>query len=353
MNTPRIGILTFHRVWNAGAFLLALSLYETLRAQGFDVYILDFHPKAVKTKLADHFGRNPVRWIRRLRSFNYSRRMYNIYGELQNHFEIISPVSNGIDISKAHIDVVICSADVWNYDSKWCKGEDLFFGKGIEAKKLIGYGVSLGKTDHEKQPPPKEVLAGVSRFTHVFPRDLKTEAFANKYSHNVEGLTLDAAFFLKVEKYIKPNSLDFPYLAVCAFSKWLSDSAVQEIREYAGAHRLKIVAPAYPQSWADISLPYVDPFEWLNILFYSDCVFSGTFHAAVFSLLLKKRFAAQMHPGIEQKTRDMLYAVGANRSVYTNGALEEILEGDFDYSPAIFQSVQSSSKKLFSILSSF
>jgi len=330
MNTTsikkRVGILSFHRIWNAGAFFVVLSLYEKLKETGYDPVVIDYQPGAITNQLKFNLGENLPENLSNLKGVIYNRRMHRIYGLVQKDFKISPLIQNGDQINQLNLDCIITSADIWNYDSKWCNNEHIFSGKYLESIPLIGYGVSLGVTNFRKSTPSSEMLNYMQNYDYIFPRDSQTMEFCTHYLNNGGTRVLDAAFMLKISDYSEKRIIKSPYLAVYMKKEFLTERIKNEIKKFADKKNLKIVAPAYKNTFADMSLPYINPYEWLNIMFNADYIFSGTFHGTVFSLLLNKPFTTVLHEGIRLKTETMLNDYNMTNHIYNEGSLSDILE---------------------------
>lgn len=320
----RVGILSFHRIWNAGAFFVVLSLYEKLKNEGFEPIVIDFHPKAIHDQLKFSFSTDIKETISSCKGVAYNYRMFNLYGKIQNDFVKSSRIRNPEDIKCLNLDCIIASADIWNYDSIWCKNENLFFGKCLGDIPTIGYGVSLGVTDFTKSPPNATMLKNLQNYNYIFPRDAQTRDFCELYLKKSGEIVLDAAFMLDTSHLSGERLFKKPYLAVYAKKETLTKNAIYEIKAYAKEKNLKIVAPAYKNKFADSSFPYINPYNWLNIISNADYIFTSTFHGTVFPLLLKKRFATLLHDGIFLKTITMLENFDLKDHMYTEQNLNSI-----------------------------
>ncbi|NBB79902.1 MAG: hypothetical protein GVY36_10725 [Verrucomicrobia bacterium] len=324
----KIGILTFHRVWNAGAFLQAVALYDLLESEGHDVAFLDYIPKSHQPKLLSNLPIRPKAILPRIKKNWISKKLAGIYSNQLSDFKVMRPIKGGDDISGSGLDLVVTSADVWNYGTKWSRDERVFFGDKIKGPKLMGYSVSLGNTDPDEQKIPEELKQAFSAYDLVFPRDETTGQFASELGLPVKEMALDAGFFLDSEKYKGVKSIEGRYIAIYALPNTLGENMIAEIKDYALKNNLKIIAPAYVQAWADISLSIISPLEWFSVIYYADCVVTNTFHGTVFSILLRKRFSTYLGHQIRMKTKDMITLLEAEKNVYQeDGDLKANLSG--------------------------
>lgn len=352
MNKKKIGVLTFHRIWNAGAFLLTVSLCERLKNDGFEPIVLDYHPKGITKALEFRFGRNPLRWMSGIKNTLYARRMYRIYGDRQSDFKRSPRIQIARDVEQLGLAAVVASADVWNYDTIWCREEGLFFGEGLSSVPLVGYGISLGKTDFRVSPPSETLKNHLQNFDHVFPRDQLTKEFSEKFIGSTHPVTLDPAFFCNVKSFVKERPMSERYLAVYALRQRITEDVEKEIVDFARKRGLKIIAPAYSQKFADSSIPYINAYEWLNYLYHADAVFSGTFHGTVFSILMEKPFAVQAHADIGQKTISMVNNLGYTARLYEPGNLVDVLSEEFEPKSNCRERAEESFEELSKILQS-
>jgi hypothetical protein len=303
----KIGILTFHEVFNPGAFLQALATQRLVESLGHEAKIIDYTPEAHRYSFGQSLKklswRLPFRLLRALETawkdaaFRSARKsLMNLTPRYQSRDEIASE----------RFDAVLVGADVvWNFILENYGKDPVYFGHGLNTDRLISFAPSFGPCSSEDSRP-EYVERGLRKFTALSVRDKNSQAIV-KSAIDVEAkIICDPAFHLDQTQLLKPCDENEPFILIYALPQYMDIRTVDEIKSFAKERGLKTVATLYRQKWVDSNRIAEGPLEWLGLIDRADYVFTNTFHGIVFCTKMKKRFAFQYTPSIRSKS---LYTV--------------------------------------------
>lgn len=330
----KVGILTFHEVFNPGAFLQALGTQTLLEDLGHDPWVLNYtapaHRYSTWRKAIALSYRLPFR-MRYLCKMHLKWRAFakdrHSLIRLTQYFE------SREDLEREHFDAVLIGADiVWNYELPNLGKDPVYFGQSIRTDKLIAFAPSVGNCDVEGGVP-SYVAEGLSRFHRISVRDPLTQRLVARVTGVKPGIICDPAFHLQPEAIIGEGVEQDDYILVYLMGRFCSSGLVEQIKSYAKRYKLKIVATLYPNSWADENRICHGPREWLTLIRRARYIVTNTFHGTVFAIMMKKQFTVQYTPLIQTKTEEMVRQLGLESRVLTNDSnLPHILETSWDTS---------------------
>jgi len=329
----KIGILTFHEIYNPGAYLQAYATLKTLRDLGHDANVINYTAPKHRFRPWKRLVRRPHGILLNFREWVDSFIRNNAFAKVLAHLRPTRRLKSHADLESEHFDAVIVGSDiVWNYQSKQWGDDPVYFGHHLNCDKLVAYAASCGSLDINLSPPAF-VKEGLGKFNAISVRDPNTAEMVNRQTGISPKIVLDPTFLLNMEamklpacKYAKP------YLLVYAMPRQLSQSAIYAIISYAKKKKMKIISICYRNAWADINDVDVNPFDWLTYINNADCVFTNTFHGTIFSIRLRKRFATEFHDLVRSKTKPLLESLNLFRHVLSvDNSLENILLLEPDY----------------------
>ena len=338
----KIGILTFHDVYNPGAFLQAYSTIKTLQSLGYDPHIINytspkhrFRPWRKLLRYPQILFLNPSGWIE---SFKRNA----AFVKVQSHLLPTSRFEGHDELNNETFDAVIVGADiVWNYESPFWGDDPVYFGYYLKCKKLIAYAASCGPLDLTISAP-NFVMEGLKKFDKISVRDIKTAKFVQNAIGKEPPVVMDPTFDLDISNI--PMGADAPeekYFLVYAVPDLLSNEAVKKICEYAKINKLKIVATCYRQAWADNNIIDSGPFDWVNLIRHASYIFTNTFHGTIFSIKLKKKFVLEYNKVIESKTYPVIKNLGLQGHIFTPSCNLSSIFNCQDYEQSIMDIIKS------------
>lgn len=315
-----IGILTYHRSYNYGAFMQCYSLATRIQ-QDFPnckVEVIDYLSKEVyqnyhntiKNQLSLIVNADSYVKIKR---YTKSLIVYCINrfkgGSLKNanthYFEEavsmlpLSPMpivtDNLIEISNFindNYDIVIVGSDaVWNFQMRPFPNV-YFLGKTINVKKLSYAASSYGQQYKEL---PKKIMQTIREswqsYHYVGVRDLSTENFVKYADSNITPFhNCDPTVFLDMDllsSYKKSVMSKLLRLGFDPHRKTIglmaSPRLAAKVKENLGAE-YQIVSIFKSNKYADVNLMDVNPFEWAVCFSFFDVTITHYFHGNLLSL---------------------------------------------------------------------
>ena len=305
----KVGILTYHRSINYGAFLQAYALSQRLKEiKGVEVEIIDYMSKRMDRyyKLFTIYrGKNGITRI--FDRINMYRAFSNSYHKLPLSSEKL--VSDDVRTFDKFIenkyDVIVVGSDaVWNYEKRGLPNPYFLINQKNCIK--VSYAASCNgiKIDNLDKNKLRLLEQAFSDFQYLGVRDSLTEYVvkratkSEKYIHNC-----DPTFLLDFEK----DGLDKDFIDKLLGKlkrkyKWdankkhiglmlsnlngnLGEILIQHLKGYFG-NDYEIVSIYSYCEYADI--PYISdltPFEWSRIFSLFDITFSKYFHGTLLSIM--------------------------------------------------------------------
>lgn len=289
----KVGIITFCDNTNYGSFLQTYALYESVKKMGMNVELIDYRKNVPDYEWITISG---VKRIIKNNGYEVglqyiinTYRMQKAFTALITKMMKKSKVYRKSTISRCHnkYDVYIVGSDlVW--DLRYADDYTYMLDFADEDKRKISYAASYG---YEKIPKEEKnnFIDYLSKFNQISVRELNakselTELLGKQIYHVCDPTMLLSNDFWG--KFIKENAiLKDKYVVVYMPD---SQSAIyQEAKRYARRHRLKVFLISKDNKY----MCPKDPIEFLNLLYYAQKVFTGSYHGLLFSVYFQKEFA--------------------------------------------------------------
>lgn len=305
----KIGILTFHRAINYGAFLQAFALKHYLEGLGHHVEIVDYwpagHANVYKLLNLDWKHQSFVKILKALISFalGYSRRKKRkdkMEYLVQKYFNLsLSPkYEKPEDLSSLDYDCVVYGSDQiwWKSTIPGYEGFDpVYWGEYVNPKiKKVAYAPSMGIIDLT-QDDKLQIQKWLKNFNSISVRETELcQAIQGLTDKNIS-VVLDPVFLLSKEewekycvpinrsKYILYYNL-LPSKEADEFLKRLQDKWGYDVIEITGSVNFRKIGKRYIQT--------ADAFEFISYIKNAEFVVTSSFHGTAFSILFEKQFYA-------------------------------------------------------------
>jgi hypothetical protein len=318
-----IGILTFPQEINHGAFFQAYALQNYLVSQGSNVELINYKNK-------NYYINEYKIWLFHK---NFSLVFHNIRKILkfridQKHLNLtkFTTKKSNIDITK--YDIIIVGSDiVWDYNNDLIGRDPIFFGEGLDTKKLIAYAASCCDADINEFP--QYVKDGLPRFDFISVRDNNTAELVNKVLRCKPLLVADPVFLYDFSKIQLKRKHKAPYLLIYAYL--LTEKEKNDILLFAGQRGLEVVSLAYNNPWCDKNYIAVGPFEWLSYFRYAEYIVTSTFHGVMFSIVYEKNFAVNGHRHIQNKLSYILKITNLETRLLEKENVISLLQNSINY----------------------
>lgn len=290
----KIGILTFHRSINYGAFMQCFSLITRLKKDFSDCVfeVVDFTPERVINSYSNII--NQAKTEERRRQYTErSRAFQEVYPylnlspqrlETDNYYEIA-------DYLNQHYDVVIVGSDaVWNWTTRGFP--NVYFLNDYHGVKF-SYAASAHGLHYKNmtQEQRSYLQKAFNDFSYIGVRDVTTEnmvryVFPEKRIYhncdptaflNLDNVPCDMSILRnKMEKH----GVDFSKPLVGIMT---GGTIGREIKKKYG-NKIQIVAVCDYNPYADVYLYDLTPFEWAHVFSFFKLTLTCFFHGTMLSL---------------------------------------------------------------------
>lgn len=313
----KVAILTTHRANNFGAMLQAYSLVTACRELGADAEILDWRNPFFERVYhkAWRMYRNPLPAIKHLlwylRDERISRKMFAEFRDRIPKSEAIYDRTSLTDVASGYDAFIVGSDQVWNpaisaispihFDRAYL----LEFAKN---KKKYAYAASLGDQVPFDDVLLQEYIKAWQSFDGITMREKDGSDFVARFiGRRVETvvdpvLLHDVEFWRNVATKGCVHKRKFALIYNLRRSCLLSDVA-QDVARSGGGDVVNLLVPAQGVPKSD-NTENAGPAEMLEYIDSADCVFTGSFHAAAFSIIYGKKLYVQfIKNGTNSNTR--------------------------------------------------
>lgn len=294
----KVGIITVFDAVNYGSFLQAYCLQKVLKEMGNDDITM------IKTSSFLYEKWRITSLISYLpKKIHFKSRLAKGYLNCWKGFRT-SRRKKGYDL------VIVGSDEMWELNNITMRPLPVFFGVGVEAKKIVSYAVSSNttkKTDIERHSYIKE---GLSKFDSISVRDKSTfDAYQPQVDKIIE-YCIDPTLLISLQGIADEGIRRNDYILCYTYT--FQPSIVQAVTELARKLKKKIIVAGQNFPWADECIP-ANPFEFLGLIKNADFVITDTFHGTVLSIAFNKQFVTFAY---KEKVRRIVEQFGlADRDV--------------------------------------
>lgn len=349
----KIGIIThWMAVDNYGGILQAYALQQYLRDLGHDAFIIRFYvPKKqntisyIKNKLINlisYLNTNTKRGKQRkyikMRNFsnfrekhiNLSPRIYNSLKEIQTHYP--------------ETDILITGSDqVWAFDLTYPENWIYYLDFGNNATKRVSYAASFGFSTFPGKDSQK-FKSLLKRFDKISVREINGIKICQEQGFNAIRC-VDSTLLLNKSKY-KILASEPKYKNRFAFFYTVNVTRAEEIywneiQQYLKEKKLQCIVTtgsgysSAKEIFDNAIYDYATVEGWLSNIYYSDIVFTSSFHGIVFAFIFQKDFIyipLKNHSSGNDRIFDFLSITGLESRVANSfNDIKSILEFHIDY----------------------
>jgi hypothetical protein len=324
----KIGILTFHEVFNPGAFLQAYASQCLLEELGY-------HPEII------HYTTPSFTYSTRRQVWLFKRTLHRHYWMLRDNFlkdlafkrsrrkylKLSKRLRAPRDIERTSYEAVLVGADiVWNFE---LRKDPVYFGHHLPTKNLISFAASCGDCDWRKEMPDY-VRTGIAGFKHLSARDASTRDLVETTTGRKCPILCDPAFHMNVEpvRNARDNIILVYVMGEVASPEFIS--SILRLRKRTG---LPVHAIFYRHEWADRNIMHATPFAWAESIRRARFVITNTFHGTVFSVLSGTPFMLEYNSKNRHKTTGVIEACRLEARVFNGNNERDCFEEPFQQSP--------------------
>ncbi len=321
----KIGILTFHRSINYGAFLQCYSLVSSLKEmKDVEVDVIDYqHLSVLKNEIINAVilrGGYNFSLFKEIKKYRTFRRVQKDYLPLTKKKIISDGINNNLnELIKSYDLIIIGSDEVWKI-SKDRKFPNIYWIAGEIGKNVISYAASANRTEFKKLKDFElaHISKSLKNMIYIGVRDQNTyQQIKDIMPHLNIQINCDPTFgYLfnndkevckSIEKKLARHGIDLskPLLGVTTGNKKLTRIIKDRFGE-----KYQIIGIGNSNKLADAYLYDFTPFEWARIFHYLDGCITGFFHATIFCIKNRTPFAAvdneEHYVKYESKMKDLL-----------------------------------------------
>lgn len=314
----KIGILTFHRSYNYGAFMQCYSLSKRIAEdfQDCKVEVIDYCTKRMYENyptsllpfiIGSKSNRNSMlqmmkqigKCVLTPEYLNWKRKLYKGFDEsakylpLSEYRIVDNDFRQLFEIIDKEYDILVVGSDaVWEFRT-YPFPNAYYPDYNFRKTKLVSYAASSGRM-HEKdltQNNKEYIEETLNRFDYIGIRDTATEKFLGSISsafllkHNCDptallDLTTMPRNLDRVKRVMKQNGIDIkkPIIGIMG-----NNEICNMIRRMFGKKYQIVSVYQYTKS-ADYNFDYLTPFEWARIFSLFRVTVTKFFHGSMLSL---------------------------------------------------------------------
>lgn len=319
-----IGILTYHRSYNYGAFLQSIALCSRLNAESdIQAEIIDFNLNKAERRYSLETW-NVKRRLRHFFSYKFKKQMHKSFAE---GYELTKDMrSDEVLISDSlekfcqfvfgKYDIIIAGSDeIWKIDNFRGFPSPYFLIGDLGCKKF-SYAASA-RCSFDQLTSSDHVLLhdSLNDFDYISVRDqitfdaVKKELNPDKqiiiscdpvflYDFKTASVNLNKYITQKINKNVLNQNK--PIIIVMSENQAL----LKEIRQ--SLHNDYNLVSVFTHCFGYINLPNLNPFEWLTVIANSDFVITSFYHGTCFSIINNTPFISVATKAKKSKLVELL-----------------------------------------------
>lgn len=306
----KIGILTYHRALNYGAFLQAFALKSFLESHNHNVTIIDYWPDEHACAYKPLFINPALDSINRIKQTIYNLLRYHKYRKRTCKMDVLRakyldiPASpqfkKGQELVNLNYDCVIYGSDqIWWRHSPFptYPGFDpVFWGEYIpSSSKKIAYAASMGQMDidsHDKD----FIKNALVHFNHISVREEGLRQLLQPLTSKNILTAVDPTLLMGIDFWKKYADAFIPKEKyVLLYNLNPSKAAEQLARKKAqqlNCRYIEITGAVNPLKIGKEYKQTVDAFEFITYIRHAEYVVTTSFHGTAFSIIFEKPFCA-------------------------------------------------------------
>lgn len=334
----KIGIITVHRAYNYGSVLQCYAMQEYLTLLGHDVFVIDYRQKwteAVYKPFSFYYIWHFLK-ERNIRAIiDYWRKRKERTQRLNLTRPIFEAFLKKIRLTQTcrwrmpkDFDVYIIGSDqLWSHQC--VGGEDNFYlgnFKHPDGSKIIGYSLSASVPSLYKFGS-RRLKAIIANFDKISVREQGNAELIRELTGIRLPITIDPTILIDVEIW---NSM--------INDAWKKQSyvAIYQARPVEGdsdylKKKAQVLSEEMHCDVIDLSTMRYSVEDFVSIIKYAKCVITTSYHATVFSLLMKTPcYAVKLGDGFDVRYVDLLTELGLEAELVDKNFEPKPLSFDFE-----------------------
>lgn len=292
----KIGVLTFHRVYNYGAVIQAYCTQKILDELNIDNEIIDFSIKKQKDYTDLYSKRNGLKRfaktlllipfhkerVSRKKKFDSFINSMKLSSKSYNKSEYLRETNKNYDC------YLVGSDQVWNITKKAESSDAYFLDFADEDKRKISYASSIGVATYEDLVLKEKYL---KQFDAISCRESGgAQILSDIVDYKVQTvldptLLVDKNILVK-EIYKIENDPYILYYSLDGFDKRKNNLDILKALSEKFGYKVKFITPEWPYHEFGEDLRDVGPIEFLNLIQQAKIVCTNSFHGTALSIKL-------------------------------------------------------------------
>lgn len=318
----KIGILTFHNAYNAGAVLQTFALQSFLSSLGHDVEVLDYRNKKIEERyklfsFRSMPKRNPIRFVKYLLNRIYRKRMYYLFRcDVDKYLRISPKINNFLDIYKQEKDLIVIGSDqLWN-NSLTGYNDPFYWAEFTQSgrTKAITYAICMN-SDTISEEDVNYIRHNISNFSAISVRETPLADFLSNLTEMDIHVSLDPTLMINRNVWTrmpiidkKPTSQKY----VCVYAILERAKVIDEARKLASSNGFQLIVM---EPIADVSLfnNRYNPatlLGFISAIANAEYVVTSSFHGLAFSIIFHKEVFVFGDSGKNERMRSLLDKLG-------------------------------------------
>lgn len=305
----KVGVLSFQRSLNYGAFLQCLALQNALRGLGHEVEVIDYHPRHRHDKANLKFTPRRL-WFHRINLLRMQQ-LKLFERALASEMRLTPKRYDGLDALGARAEryeALVCGSDqIWNAEHTGGQLDPAYFGAiGGTSLCRVAYAPSFGSAglgvEHEARF--RSLAADMDA---ISVREAAGAAFAGRVlGRPVPQMPDPCLLWPGFEAFARPPPFAPGFLMSYRMQTTTLYDAV--LRAAAPSRQLVHVDDGAPMSVpATPALP--DPAHWIGLIRACSLLVTNSFHGVVFALLFERPFVAIPRAGLSAGRTERISAL--------------------------------------------
>lgn len=315
----KVGILTFHCSDNYGAMLQAYALKTYLRRNNYQADLIRYEPISL---LGKHWlfpytkQKTPIHtayWS--FKDFMKNLKKGNNFFEQRKNMQAFREkyiYDSDKKVSKSQLEDLDYNTFIVGSDQIWSPSityglDGAYFGAFTE-KNTISYAASMGGKSLPSQYD-KDMEKMLKHLNHISVREKEAIEYLKQFTNKEIIEVLDPVFLLKKEdwKLIENKPVEKNYILI--YETYPNKELEEKAKEIARKEGLKIIRinPVEEVNDPEIIENYTSgPSEFIGYINNATYVFTNSFHATAFSIILQKQFVVFLLENIGLRLKNVL-----------------------------------------------
>ncbi len=323
MLTDKIYTLTFHNSKSHGALLQCYALNKFLINNGFDAQVIDYLPDYFKQynqllPIKNHESSNVFKgFIKSILLVKYRYILKNKFDFFKKEIKITEKRYNSINELQDDFNdnsYYICGSDqIWNPRITGNDIDDVFFLRFTNSPNKFSYAASTGNDLSNEIVLRDKINYYLSDFKKIMLREENVFNLLTDSNKKKSCMVSDPVFLLSKEDWVSMIKEDRiykkPYILLynLSYNEELYNAAIS-LAKKRDLNIIEIERCEIKHFHKDDITKRIiaSPSELLNLIYYSEYIFTNSFHGTCFSIIFNKNFSVFIDENRGERIKNLL-----------------------------------------------